>query len=132
MTGCCSTILVGRWLMPLRLPSALTEQFGVGVVTPGKEFSIVDGETRAFNSPPRCWSVFLSAEEYVRELLNMAQWLEQFKNRMLGYCLFCVGKVHPGKRMIMPVRCWKPWPMRQHGRRCRPRRSLSNHLWRVT
>ena len=53
------------------------------------------GETRAANSPPRGWSVFSSAEEYVRELLNMAQWLEQFSDRMLGYCLFCVGKSSP-------------------------------------
>ena len=93
MTGCCSTILGGRWLMPLRVRRRYA-QFGVGVVTPGKAL-FVDGETRALISPPRGWSVFSSADEYVRELLQMAQWLEQFSERMIGYCLFCVGHSSP-------------------------------------
>jgi len=76
------------------LAASLTAQFGVGVVTPGKAL-FVDGETRAFDTPPRGWSVFATADEYVRELLQMGQWLEQFSARMIGYCLFCVGRSSP-------------------------------------
>ena len=75
--------------------SLIAEQaeLGVGVQTANKDMYATSA-TRGITGPAG-WQKFTTATDYVKQLTDMGQWLEQYSNRILGYCIFELGVSSP-------------------------------------
>jgi hypothetical protein len=51
-------------------------------------------DTRGISGPTG-WQGFTDAPGYVTQLTNMGQWLAQFSQRVMGYCIFTLGNNPP-------------------------------------
>ena len=67
--------------------------YGVGVHTASKDVA-EPTSTRGITGPAG-WQKFTTATDYVKQLTDMGQWLEQYSNRILGYCIFELGVSSP-------------------------------------
>ena len=89
----------GLLLMDLgRSLAAEVEDPGVGVHTPSKPMAGPDMVTAYLTrgiTGPTGWQAFTDAPGYVKQLTDMGQWLGQFSERILGYCIFTLGNNSP-------------------------------------
>jgi hypothetical protein len=77
---------------------AEVEDVGVGVRTAPKPMMEPEMATVLYNrgiTGPTGWQAFTDAPGYVKQLTDMGQWLAQFSNRILGYCIFTLGNNAP-------------------------------------
>lgn len=65
-------------------------ELGVGVRMASKDMLLVRGA-----AGPAGWQTFTTAEDYVRQLRNVGQYLAQFSDRVLGYAVFTLGHNAP-------------------------------------
>lgn len=67
----------------------VNSEFGVGVCMASKDVTVRSA------AGPAGWQTFTTAEDYVRQLSNVGQYLTQFSDRVLGYAVFTLGHNAP-------------------------------------